>query len=304
MRLKLILFVLILFVSTLQASTLALWAFNEGSGYSTADLSGNNNNLTFSPSENIFSTNRPSFFSGGTSLRGLSPGMTPGGSSTNLNWTGNVFTMEAWIKAGAPNTTSQTFLQILGKTGAGASDQPFFFCLENRVGSSFVSDKWQFEYLFTDQDGTRVHNQSTNLFLSGSLLNQWVHLAIVYDGRSTTNAATVTLYINGSPTVFTSHSGVSNQRVGSDGVVRGNLLSSEANVTVGGGQSSAGYQYVPEYWLDEVRISNAILPAGTGSGINELAFNANLGVVPEMNTWLIFILGFSGMLLMKRSYWL
>lgn len=101
----------------LQAATLALWGFNEGSGSNVADLSGNNNNLSFSPSGNIFSLDRPGIFSDGSSLKGLNYATIAAGSSTNLNWTGNVFTMEAWIKAPAPGSTHQKFLQILGKTG-------------------------------------------------------------------------------------------------------------------------------------------------------------------------------------------
>ena len=266
----------------LQASTLALWGFNEGSGNTAYDLSGNNNNLSFS-SGSLFSSNSP--FSGGSSLVASNSGSTAAGSGTSLNVTGNVLTMEAWVKISAPNTTSQKFAHIVSKSSGSSADQPYWFGLENRVGGSFVNDRWQFEYLFTDQDGTRVHNQSTNLYLSGSLLNQWVHLAIVYDGRSSTNAATVTLYINGSPTVFTSHSGTSIQKTGADSTLRGNLLASEANLSFGAGG------WGQDYWVDELRLSDAVLAPGTGSGINQLAFNANLAPVPEAQTWIVFVLG-------------
>jgi len=285
-RASLLFFVFFIFAFLpLQASTLALWGFNEGSGNTVYDMSGNNNDITFPSATNLFSASQPSVLGAGSSLLATnSSNPVAAGSGTSLNVTGNMMTMEAWVKISAPNTTSQKFATMMFKSSA-TSDQPYWFGLENRVGGSFVTDRWQFEYLFTDQDGTRVHNQSTNLYLSGSLLNQWVHLAVVYDGRSTTSAATVTLYINGSPTVFTSHSGVTQQRAGADYTLKGNLLSSEANLVVGGGT------WGQDYWIDEMRISDTVLTPGTGTGIDELAFNAGLISIPEAQTWIGFLLG-------------
>lgn len=288
-------FCLILIASTLDAATLGYWGFNEGSGNLAADSSGNGHNFSLtppsvSPPSNLFSPNTPPLFNGGTSFDGRARGINDGTGS--LDTTSDTLTLEAWVNIAAPGpvlegATGQMFPNILGKSSdSGVANAPYFLMLESRDSSGFSTDKWQIEYIFTDTDGSRSHNQNTGVFLQGSQLETWTHIAVTYDGSNAAANAIIKIYVDGVEQASITNHSIHNSVPTSDGVLRGNIRSGTGDVVLGSSDSRFLNTNAP-FFIDEVRISDEALLPGSGSGLNELAFNANLSPVPEPST-LIF----------------
>ncbi|MEO6847125.1 MAG: LamG-like jellyroll fold domain-containing protein [Chthoniobacterales bacterium] len=105
------------------------------------------------------------------------------------------------------------------------------------------------------------------------LKNTWSQIAMTWDG------ATLKSYVNGilngsAAAVTTVTPGASSFTIGASGT--------------GGQNQYYGY-------IDEMRVSNVALPSGTGTGVNELAWNASLVAVPEPGTTAL-LLGAGGLM--------
>ena len=62
------------------------------------------------------------------------------------------------------------------------------------VGGNLPANQWLMEYILTDSNGTRTHNQSTNVIVTAD--GNYQHFALTYDGAgSPTN--NVKLYVDG-----------------------------------------------------------------------------------------------------------
>jgi hypothetical protein len=108
--------------------------------------------------------------------------------SGTLNLTGNQVSIDAWIKLENNPTTDQAFTAEVGKTNF-PNNQSYLITFESGSAIGLPQNKWRFEYILTNSDGTRVHDQSTGVDVQVD--GQYHHYAMTYDG------ANVRLYIDG-----------------------------------------------------------------------------------------------------------
>jgi hypothetical protein len=106
---------------------------------------------------------------------------------------------------------------------------------------------------------------------TGSILvptNTWSHIAMTYDG------ANIRTYVNGAAdTTFAVATGLGNYPIAAPVI----------------GQFSAS----SDFWglVDEIRVSNVALPSGSGSALNELAWNHTLIGIPLPEPSVIGLVG-------------
>ena len=117
--------------------------------------------------------------------------MTADGSHA-LNITGNQITIEAWIKLETAPTASRSFTGYVGKTTfpSGQAYQIVFETGPIAGGAlgTLPPDRWRFEYILANANGTRVYNQETGIDVTVD--GKFHHFAMVYDG------STVRLYVD------------------------------------------------------------------------------------------------------------
>jgi len=126
------------------------------------------------------------------SFDGVDDSFSADGSGT-LNITGDQVTIDAWIKLENNPTTDQAFTSLIGKNNF-PDGQPYQIVFESGpIGSdpsnTLPQDQWQFEYIVTNESGTREHDQSTGVIVPVDGL--YHHFAMTYDG------ANVRLYVDG-----------------------------------------------------------------------------------------------------------
>jgi glucose/arabinose dehydrogenase/PKD repeat protein len=146
------------------------WGFNEGAGTTTSDASGSGNHGTLSGAGVTWT---PSGKNGAAlSFNGSSGKVTvPHASSLNLN---SSYTLEAWVKPTALSGWQTVFMKEV-TSGCGYWLQT----VGTGIGSGFA------------RSGCQEHTTNS----SPLALNQWTHLAAVFDDA----ANTYTLYKNGTP---------------------------------------------------------------------------------------------------------
>jgi glucose/arabinose dehydrogenase/chitodextrinase len=160
-------------VTQVATGLVGAWNFNEGTGLTAADKSGNANNGTLSGAGVTWST--AGKYGGALSFNGSSGLVTiPNSSSLNLNAS---YTLSAWIKP----TTLSGYQTILIKEVTGGCGY-FLQTVVSNIGSGFYSG------------GCTEHISSSPAIPVG----QWSHIAAVFD----TVANTYTMYLNG-VTIFT-----------------------------------------------------------------------------------------------------
>jgi hypothetical protein len=235
----------------LGASTTGLvgyWNFDEGSGTTAADSSGNGNNGTL--------VNGPTWTVGKVGSEALSfdgsSGYVNAGSATSLNSLGPL-TLSAWIYPTAA-LGSASDNAVIGK----ADDYYLGFITS-------YGNKLYFRVPLT--------NVNLQGYCSGSsftVLNQWVHVAVSWNGVVGTGNSAI-FYINGVPCPFTGSNGTGS-RVGS----KLNLYLGANYSTVTGLPSA----YFPGY-IDEVRVYNRAL---TASEILDIYNDTGSGALPPPPT--------------------
>ena len=148
----------------------AAWGFNEGSGTTTADASGNGNTATL--------VNGPSRVAGkygnGLSFDGANDNLTVANSSS-LDISGNSMTMSMWINPGSVSGDSV----VLGKFWNAGMTSPYY-----QYGLELSNGRPQ--YFVGTAVGMAGAGMDTSL-----ALNQWSHLAIVFNGSQ------ALFYVNG-----------------------------------------------------------------------------------------------------------
>ena len=157
-------------VASAPSGVVAAWGFNEGSGTTTADASGNNNTATL--------LGGPTWVAGkygkAVSFDQVNDYLSVPNSSS-LNISGNAMTLSMWINPGSVSGDSV----VLGKFWNTNMSSPYYqYGLELSGGKPKL-------YIGT----------STGLVGAGMdtalVLNQWTHLAVVFNG------STVQFYVNG-----------------------------------------------------------------------------------------------------------
>jgi hypothetical protein len=152
------------------AEPVAYWNFEERSGTSTTDKSGNNNTGTL--------TNGPTWTAGkiGSGLN-LSPSNSyvSVADATALNITGDL-TVEAWVKPNVIDSTSRVFLEK--GDGASAANRQYALRLNS-------SNRWEF-FLYTGSTTNSTPDNTTTPSTS-----RWDHVVGVRSGN------TIYIYVNG-----------------------------------------------------------------------------------------------------------
>jgi glucose/arabinose dehydrogenase/PKD repeat protein len=201
------------------------WGFNEGSGTTTADASGNGNTATL--------VNGPSWVTGkygkGLSFDQINDYLSLANSSS-LDISGNAMTMSMWINPGSISGDSV----VLGKFWNAGMTSPYY-----QYGLELSGGKPQF-YIGTAA-GLTGAGMDTAL-----ALNQWSHLAIVFNGSQ------ALFYLNGAL--------VSSKSLNASLTARGRQLRTGADA-----DTAQFYKGI----LDNVRIYNrALTPSDVQSDMN------------------------------------
>ncbi|MEO6847126.1 MAG: LamG-like jellyroll fold domain-containing protein, partial [Chthoniobacterales bacterium] len=111
--------------------------------------------------------------------------------------------------------------------------------------------------------------------IGGSLVlkNAWSQIAMTWDG--TTLKSYVNGILNGSAAAVTT------------------VTPGSTSFSIGASSTTGASQFFGN--IDEIRVSNVALPPGTGTGVNQLAWNASLVAVPEPGTTAL-LLGAGGLM--------
>jgi len=121
--------------------------------------------------------------------------------SNSLNIVGDKITIEAWIKL--ENNALHPAQDFSGYIGKHNFPQENFVLLfesgligNNPSNPQLAANQWQVEYIFTNNSGTRVHNQQTGVVVTVD--GNYHHFAVTYDGAASP-ADNVKIYIDGVP---------------------------------------------------------------------------------------------------------
>lgn len=259
------------------AATVGQWTFDETSGDTFLDSSGNNRNLTATNPQPLGSgwhrdTDQPAIAPvGGRSLNADSPRVIESASSDvySLGKTDSL-TIEFWYKD-TPDA-SQVVDYIINNNSTGNNRYAVFLDGGDRINFFFIDNAGGTHFLLTP---------------AGSITEAagWQHIAGVFD--TTVGNGSAALYINGSVVASTNSFG---------GSTLWDSLSANLRVMT---QQGAGSGFDGDNLIDELRISNVALPAGNGTGVGELAWNASL--VPEpTSTTAILGVTLSGLIRRRR----
>jgi hypothetical protein len=166
------------------AGLVASWPLDETDGAIAADAIGGSDGALIGTTSVKGKIARARRFGPGDS-------MTADGSPA-LNIIGNQVTIDAWIKLETAPTSIQRFTGNAGKTTF-PSQQAYQIAFETGpiAGGTFGTlppNRWRFEYIITNANGTRVHNQNTGIDVAVD--GNYHHFAMVYDG------ANVRLYVD------------------------------------------------------------------------------------------------------------
>jgi Concanavalin A-like lectin/glucanases superfamily len=254
-----VLLLALIFCGHVGASAVALWLFEEGSGTTVNDASGNGNTATFgSP------PNDPQWITGkyGNAVSNDQDDSIRVSDSSSLDVTSGL-TIECWINFNGQYANGD----ILYKWPLG--DRSYCFSIWGATGNKLrLIGRIQ-----KVDNSDQVHwDGSQEIPVLG-----WHHVAFTYDGATGVGK----LYIDGvpeSPTPSTSYVGDIRAGGGTMYLCWGNSM----------GVLAAS--------IDEMRISDQALPAGSGNGVDELAWNKSLNpdaglLVTLGNGWTLFSAG-------------
>lgn len=114
-----------------------------------------------------------------------------------LDITGNQVTLEACIKLENNSLQpAQAFTATIGKATF-PNDQTYNLVFEGGatvVSGNLPANQWIMEYILMDSNGTRTHNQSTNVIVTAD--GNYHHFALAYDGAGSPTD-NVKLYVDG-----------------------------------------------------------------------------------------------------------
>ncbi len=168
----------------LTSDLIGHWNFDEGSGATANDSSGNGNNGTLQGNA-AFSTDTP--FGTGTSVTLDGSGDFVGLGNNILFDTLNPFSVSLWSKYQGNYTDS------------GSSRFPGYINLQTDTSTGFTvftSDETNYEGINfgSNNNFTRLKTSSD---ISGSLVNNWRHVTIIFDGTDIASSASYKIYIDG-----------------------------------------------------------------------------------------------------------
>lgn len=160
------------------------WNFEEGSGQTVYDRSGNNNNGTLGANSSIGSDD-PSFYSPGYSNSGASGLALQYDGVNDYVKTGNIAsgsfgTMEVWIRPGGDYTSDQ---HIMGAGNSSGSDKTARYAIGARYNTSEAClNEW---FITLGNGTTSEHVCSGQIYNATNFpVGVWTHLAAAYDGTS------------------------------------------------------------------------------------------------------------------------
>lgn len=146
---------------------LAYWSFDEGSGSTTEDRSGNGNTGTLLSGAYW----RLGKYDWGGGFDGYNDYVDVG----TMDVSGNQLTISAWIKADRFDNTGGMYARIIGKA-VGVAEQDTYWMLSTIYDGSTAKLRFRLK-----TEG----NTSTLIASSGNLsVNVWTHAAVVYDGNN------------------------------------------------------------------------------------------------------------------------
>jgi YVTN family beta-propeller protein len=166
------------------AGLVSWWPLDEVTGTTADDIVGGNDGTL---------TGTTSVSGKVSTARRFVPGnrMDASGSGS-LDISGNQVTVDAWIRLENNPTPVQRFTGTVGKTTF-PDNQSYQITFESGpIGGGVFTlpqNQWRFEYILTNSDGFRVHNQNTGIDVTVD--GQYHHFAMTYDGTN------VAMYVDG-----------------------------------------------------------------------------------------------------------
>ena len=203
------------------AGLVAAYGFNEGTGVTSRDASGNNNTATL----NTATWTTQGKYGGGLSFNGASIVSVADAPSLDVT-TG--MTMEAW--AFPTVTGGGEYPTLLMKQNSSGALPTHVYTLHGRAWVSDTGPRLP---------GLRLNTGTSSVVSGGSLLaaNTWTHVAVTWDG------AVTRVYLNGAQVA--------------SGAAIGSLVNSSGQVSIGGNRFLSAEYF--KGILDEIRIYNRAL---------------------------------------------
>jgi hypothetical protein len=247
-------------------NAVGIWMFDEGTGTTFQDSTGNAGNTGTFEGGDAFDTVTKKY---GTSSMGSTPIFSSGyGGRVDgfANGLTNNFTVEGWLRM-SDNTGFPTFISR-ADTATGHPNE-----LQWVIGTSPNVDGNRLDAFVYDSDSGANVGDYTDPIATPINLNTWYHVAMTFLNGN------VKLYVNGVQALSATNaavnpSGVGRLVIGSDAI--------ESGITD---------RYPWRGNIDDVRISNVVLPSGDGSGDGTLAWNASLAsALPEPSSICVLLL--------------
>lgn len=191
----------------------------------------NNNSAVFSTDEGTGSCTPPDYKSGDFESGSSHYLSISDGSQTGLDITGDM-SVEAWVKfESLPG--SGGYYPFVAKMNQGSNQQSYFFGYRNDGGPSGL-------YWRSSSDGTNTNTEG-HLQLWTPTLNQWYHVAAIYEASATK----VTFYIDGI-------------EVGSNTNQKASIYNSSVEFRIGSAEDLGSSARYMDGLLDEVRVWNDV----------------------------------------------
>jgi hypothetical protein len=255
----------------------AIWMFDEGSGTTFQDATGNPNNTGTFVGGDAFDTVTKKY---GASSMGSTPIFSSGyGGHVDgfANGLANNFTVESWVRM-SDNTSFPTVISRADTAAGHPNDVQWV------IGTSPSGSDIRFDAFVYDSDSAAYVGDYTNPLTTPINLDTWYHVAMTFSNGN------VKLFVDGVEALS-----ATNALVNPSGVGR---------VAIGSYAIDGGItDHFP--WrgnIDDVRISSVVLPSGDGSGDGTLAWNASLAsALPEPASIGIIGIGVGAALLRRRT---
>jgi hypothetical protein len=172
----------------------AWWKFDENTGTTAYDSSGNGNSGTL-----------------GAGTTSYMPAWTPGKFGSSLNFDGTNDYTDLGSSTFWYSTKPMTISFWTKVDGYDVSTYPVIINLKSNLSTGFrifYSDTTNYTGIDIGDDGTNYINAHTSVDISSSLVKTWKHIEVVYIGSSPTSTSSYTLYVDGVPQTLTSAGGV------------------------------------------------------------------------------------------------
>lgn len=260
--------------SSTQAALVGHWAMEEGTGFTTADSSGNGNTANFVPAN----ASGPQWINSGLapSLSGL------GGTTAAINFDGNGDHLAVTGFKGVTGTQARTVSAWIRTSNIGGIQDDAIVSW----GNNATGQKWTFRIQSGNGQNGAIRAEVNGGFFVGNTVvtdGEWHHVAVTWEDDGTPNIEDAKLYVDG---LLDADLGV---LAPSAFLAQAMNTASSDDVRFG---EAAGNNLDWNGDLDEISIFDTALSAGQ---IKALA-----GIVPEPTTAVLGLMGLAGMGLRRR----